>query len=113
MGIKENDLKRITDIVTQIAQKFGVERVTLFGSVARGDNDENSDYDFLISSGGIHSLFQYVDFVETLEETLKTHVDVITESSTDEFLVETAKKGGILIYEREHEGYSIPNNTVP
>ena len=70
MGIKENGLKRITDIVTPIAQKFGVERVTLFGSVARGDNDENSDYDFLISSGGIHSLFQYVDFVETLEETL-------------------------------------------
>ena len=48
MGITQNDLKRIKDTVVPIAQKFGVEKVTLFGSMARGDNDENSDYDFLI-----------------------------------------------------------------
>lgn len=52
MGITQNDLKRIKDTVVPIAQKFGVEKVTLFGSMARGDNDENSDYDFLIKKWG-------------------------------------------------------------
>ena len=113
MGIQEHDLKRITDIVTPIAQKFGVERVTLFGSDARGDNDENSDYDFMISDGDIRNLYQLAGFIIELEESFKTHVDVISEKSPDDYLVETAKKEGILIYEREHEGYSIPNNTVP
>ena len=100
MGISQNDLKIISEKVIPIAQKFGVEKVTLFGSMARGDNDENSDYDFMISSGGIKSLFQYVDFVEQLEKTFNTHVDVITDSSTDEYIIEEAKKEGVIVYEK-------------
>lgn len=61
MGITQNDLKRIKDTVVPIAQKFGVEKVTLFGSMARGDNDENSDYDFLIKNGKSEVCFNLQD----------------------------------------------------
>lgn len=100
MGISQNDLKIISEKVIPIAQKFGVEKVTLFGSMARGDNDENSDYDFMISSGGIKSLLQYMDFVMQLEDVFNTHVDVVLESSPDKYIVETAKKEGVIIYEK-------------
>lgn len=101
MGITQNDLKRIKDTVVPIAQKFGVEKVTLFGSMARGDNDENSDYDFLIKNGEIRGLFQLAGFIIELEEAFKTHVDVVSEQSPDEYIVNEAKKDGVLIYERQ------------
>ena len=100
MGITQNDLKRITEKVAPIAQKFGVEKVTLFGSMARGDNDENSDYDFLIKDGEIRNLYQYAGFIIELEEIFNTHVDVVSEQSPDEYIVEAAKREGVVIYER-------------
>ena len=100
MGIDQNDLKIISEKVAPIAKKFGIERVTLFGSVARGDNDENSDYDFLASKGNIKSLLQYMDFVIQLEDVFNTHVDVVFESSPDKYIFEAARKKGVVIYEK-------------
>lgn len=90
----------LKDMISPIAQKYGVERVFLFGSMARGDNDENSDYDFLISKGQLKSLIQYMAFVNELENVLKHHVDVITDSSPDETIIINAMNEGILLYER-------------
>ena len=100
MGSSQNELKIISEKVIPIAQKFGVEKVTLFGSMARGDNDENSDYDFLASKGNIKSLLQYIDFVMQLEDAFNTHVDVVLESSPDKYIVEAARKEGVVIYEK-------------
>ena len=72
--------------------------VMLFGSRARGDNKPQSDYDFLISKGEIHSLLQYAAFVAELEELLGMPVDVITDTSDDEYLINTAENEGIEIY---------------
>lgn len=91
----------LKDVISPIAQKYGVKRVLLFGSMARGDNDENSDYDFLISKGQLKSLVQYVEFVNELESVLKRHVDVITDSSPDETIIRNAINEGILLYERQ------------
>ena len=90
----------IKNIITPIAQKYGVERVLLFGSMARGDNDKNSDYDFLITKGEFKSLIQYSSFITDLETALQSNVDVITDSSSDETIIETALREGVLAYER-------------
>ena len=90
----------IKDMIIPIVRKYGVERVFLFGSMARGDADENSDYDFLISKGNLRSLFQYVSFISELESVLKRHVDVITDTSSDENIIRAAMQEGILLYER-------------
>ena len=36
-------IEEIKDKVTPIAQKYGVKRISLFGSYARGEATENSD----------------------------------------------------------------------
>jgi predicted nucleotidyltransferase len=69
--------------------------------MARGDADENSDYDFLISKGDLKSLIQYVSFVSELEALLKRHVDVVTDSSSDKNFIQKAMQEGILVYERQ------------
>ena len=90
----------IKDTIIPIAEKYGIERVFLFGSMARGDADENSDYDFLITKGSMRSLIQYMSFVSELEKALNRHVDVITDTSSDENIIRVAMQEGILLYER-------------
>ena len=93
-----HEISTLTNNITPIAAKYGVKRVKLFGSRARGDNKPQSDYDFLISKGEIHSLLQYAAFIAELEELLGLPVDVITDTSDDEFLINTAEAEGIEIY---------------
>ncbi|MBO7476922.1 MAG: nucleotidyltransferase domain-containing protein [Salinivirgaceae bacterium] len=84
--------------ISPIAAKYGVSRMKLFGSRARGDHNSHSDYDFLISRGRMRSLLQYSAFVAELESVLGTHVDVITDTSDDKQLITTAENEGVEIY---------------
>ena len=47
-------------------------------------------------------MFQLAGFIIELEEAFKTHVDVVSEKSPDEYIVNVAKKDGVVIYERQH-----------
>lgn len=91
-------LNILSKSIRPIAAKYGVSRVKLFGSRARGDNNQHSDYDFLISRGRMRSLLQYSAFVAELEAVLGTHVDVITDTSDDKQLIGTAEAEGVEIY---------------
>jgi len=73
-------------IVAPIAEKYGAARIYLFGSRARGDNSEDSDYDFYISLGSIRGL-KICGLLRELEEALGDHVDIVTEGArlTDDF----------------------------
>ena len=50
-GLSHVDLdfeKEIESITTQLIEKYGPEKIILFGSVARGEYDRANDLDFLI-----------------------------------------------------------------
>lgn len=44
-------IERIIKITTPIFQSYNINRAILFGSVAKGMNDEHSDIDILVDSG--------------------------------------------------------------
>ena len=98
--MKPLSIRTIKDLVLPIVMKYGVERILLFGSMSRGDANEHSDYDFLITKGNLKSLIQYISFVNELESILNRHVDVISDSSSDDDIITAAQQEGILIYER-------------
>ncbi|MBS1849099.1 MAG: nucleotidyltransferase domain-containing protein [Actinobacteria bacterium] len=52
--------------------------VALFGSVARGDDDESSDIDFLVDFEDGSSLFDLLHLTEELETLLGLPVDVVS-----------------------------------
>ena len=64
------DIKSVSKLVTPIAQKYGAERVALFGSRAKNTATETSDNDFVISKGNIQSLFQLASFIDELEKSI-------------------------------------------
>ena len=92
------EIERIKEIVTPIAAKYGVEKVWLFGSRARGEARPDSNYDFLIAKGKIRTLFEHMDFVDALEEAFGKHVDVITDGPGNMDFLECIRKDEVAIY---------------
>jgi predicted nucleotidyltransferase len=69
-GIKE----RIVPVLLQ----HDVARAAIFGSFARGTQEEDSDIDILVEFRGEKSLFDLIELQLELEKMLGRRVDVIT-----------------------------------
>lgn len=91
-------IEKIREKVIPIAKKYGVKKISLFGSYARGEADEKSDLDFLIERGKIRGL-QYVGFILDLEDEFKCHVDVVIDGSSDKAFLAEIKNDGVMLYE--------------
>ncbi|MFC1793470.1 nucleotidyltransferase family protein [Planctomycetota bacterium] len=77
MGIPEIIVSRKEQILA-LAAKYGASNVRVFGSVARGTADENSDVDFLVNLAPGRSLFDLGGLLYELQKLLDRNVDVIT-----------------------------------
>ena len=58
--------------------KLGVKSLSLFGSVARGEEGPNSDVDILVEFKGKATLDRYMDTKFYLEDLLGCKVDLVT-----------------------------------
>ena len=65
--------------ILRIAAKYGAYNVRIFGSVARGEADEQSDIDLLVNMEPGRSLFDLGGLLADLEDLLGCKVDVVTE----------------------------------
>ena len=91
-------IEEIKEKAVPIAQKYGVKKLWLFGSYARGEADAESDVDFLIDRGKIIGI-QYLGFVLDLEDEFKCHVDVVTTGISDKEFLAEIKQDEVLLYE--------------
>ena len=92
-------IDEIKDITTPVAKAYGIERMSLFGSYARGEAKDNSDVDLYIERGRLKSLLQYFAFINELESILNCHVDVVTTGIYDKQFLSAIMREGILLYE--------------
>jgi len=61
-------------------QQFGVVKIGLFGSYAKGCNKSDSDIDLLVRFGEVHSKYKaYFGLKNYLEDHLKAKVDLCRE----------------------------------
>lgn len=73
-------LKEKREEILRIASRYGARDVRVFGSVARGEYDRESDIDFLVDLEAGRSLLDLGGLQMELEELLECKVDVVTES---------------------------------
>ena len=92
----------IREKTVPIAKKYGISRMSLFGSYARGEADKESDVDILIDCGNgkIKSLLPYFAFVYDLEDEFNCHVDVVSKGSSNKKFLEAISKEEVLLYSR-------------
>ena len=66
--------------IEKICKELSLRRLDLIGSAARGDFDEKSDVDVLVTFAGDEYLFdRYFDLKQRLEKLFNRKVDVIEE----------------------------------
>lgn len=82
-----------------LAKQYGISRMSLFGSYARGEANDKSDVDLVIDRGRLRGLIQYFSFVHDLEENLNCHVDVVTTGIQDRDFLARITGEGVLLYE--------------
>ncbi len=79
LGLMEKNLKiaQIKKIAVPILKKNGVVKAGIFGSYARGEEQGQSDIDFLIDIRGKKSLLDIVGLQLSLQDKLKRGVDLV------------------------------------
>jgi len=71
--------ERKREQILRVAAHRGARNIRVFGSVARGDNDEKSDVDFLVEMEPGRTLFDLSGLLIDLESLLHVSVDVVSD----------------------------------
>ena len=69
------------DQILAVAARYGIEQVRIFGSMARGDADADSDVDLLVSLPDGVSGLALGGLLMDVQELLHRRVDVLTEGA--------------------------------
>ena len=72
-------IDEITAAVKPIAEKYGIDKVWLFGSYARGEATEKSDVDLLISYQNLIGMFALGGVYSDMEDAFNKPVDIVSE----------------------------------
>jgi predicted nucleotidyltransferase len=91
---KEAVLEVLSDHQGQL-QQFSVKALFLFGSVARGTSNPDSDVDLLVEFERPVGLFTFLGLKHYLEDILGCSVDLGTPNSLRPFLKETVLKEAV------------------
>jgi predicted nucleotidyltransferase len=75
------DLRGLYHDIQEICGRNGAARVRVFGSVARSEQDENSDVDLLVEFETGRSLFDLAALSTELEDFLGCPVNVVSEGA--------------------------------
>ena len=97
MCTRQQCIDRLTGATPFIQSNFGVTSLSVFGSVARGDNHENSDVDVLVEMPP--KAFKMVELKEYLESLLGVAVDLVRRhKNLSPFFLKEIEKDAISIF---------------
>jgi len=66
--------------ILALADRSGLSNIRVFGSVARGEENENSDIDLLVNVEKTSDPFAFIDFQDDLSKMFSRKVDIVFES---------------------------------
>ncbi|WP_457597641.1 nucleotidyltransferase family protein [Hydrogenimonas sp.] len=91
---KRDILRLLKSEKKRLQERYGVELVGVFGSVARDEAGDASDIDILyrIEKNGTLSLFRYMSLKRYLEERLGRSVDLVREEIVKSRVLESIQE---------------------
>ena len=98
------EIEKHRETLTALCHRYGVVRLEVFGSAARGADFDpaKSDADFLVEfdkDSGLSALDQFLGFSEALERLLGRHVDLVEASAVkNPYVRATINRSKELIY---------------
>lgn len=97
------EVKKLIPVIRDYLAGQPVERAYLFGSCARGEENEKSDIDLLVTYDPTRkvTLFTISRMMLSLQRLVNRPVDIVEESGLKSFAAPSADRDKILIYERK------------
>ena len=93
--------EQIKKVISDFFSKKPVDKVWLFGSYSRGEADENSDVDVLVTIDySIPTGWDYFTWNEQLAKKLNKKVDIVSAGWENKFIKPNIDKDKMIIYER-------------
>ncbi len=80
------ELQKRRDEIISLGEIYGATNIRVFGSVAREDENENSDIDMLITRQEKMGMGEYLRFKEGVENMFNRKVDLATEKSLSKYI---------------------------
>ena len=93
------NIEYLKSVLSDIGRSYGVKRVFLFGSYAKGTANESSDVDVLIEKGRPLSLLKLSGMRQDMEAALNLPVDLITTAGIEPAFRDAIAGTEILMYE--------------
>lgn len=93
------NLDEIKNIVVPLVKEYGVAKISLFGSYAKGKATDDSDLDFIIDKGDLMGL-QYFSLLKELEAAFDCDIDLITTGFSNKEFLNKIHNEEVLLYER-------------
>ncbi len=81
----ERIIKRLEELKPILREKYKVVKIGVFGSVARGEDREESDIDILVVFSEPIGL-KFFDLVELLEKVLERKVDLVSDKAISPYI---------------------------
>jgi predicted nucleotidyltransferase len=98
------ELENLRDQILPVLQPYGVTRIALFGSVARGEETPESDIDILVDFEEPRKkpfgLFTWIALEEELSKRLGRKADLVPEKGLKQRIRPTVKKEMVILYEK-------------
>lgn len=93
-------IHQIREIASPIAASYGVKRMSLFGSYARGEATEESDIDLLIDRAGMRGGWAIGGLYSDLSDALGKELDMVTTAGADSAFLARIRRDEVTLYER-------------
>ena len=84
--------KELFEKIYSFLEKEGATKIAVFGSYARGEEMPGSDIDILVEFSKTKSLLTLVRIERELSDILGVKVDLLTEASINQYLIDEIKK---------------------
>lgn len=93
-------VESLKPILIPIAQRYGIKRMSVFGSVARGEATEKSDVDLLVDIPKGWTMLSLGVLYEEIENVLTCPFDLVTTGIEDQEFLNIIRKEEVVLYEQ-------------
>lgn len=96
-SIKKDVLTRLEILLPELRERFGIETIGIFGSVARGEDTPESDVDVLYCfQKGRGGMFDLVGLHDYLVSVFQRPVDLVSVKYISPYIVQNVKSDAVL-----------------